>query len=120
DPAAVLDGLGSEWAVEEVTVKPSPVCAALQGPVALMADLVRQHSLSADRIEKVTLTLSPFEATFPGIDNAGPIPTPAAAKMSAQFSLALVTLHGAVTFGDLADCAAPAPNALAKRFGVAA
>jgi hypothetical protein len=54
------------------------------------------------RVEAVRLALSPFEATFPGIDNAGPAyPGPAAAKMSAQFCIGAAFANGRLSLADL-------------------
>jgi len=115
----VAGGFGGKWAVSEVTLKPSPVCAALQGPVTLLASLAARHGIEHDAVEQIVLTLNPFEAGFPGIDNPGPIATPAAAKMSAQFSLGLALRDGHVGFRELAMVEDPVANGLAARVRVA-
>jgi len=115
----VAGALGGTWAVQEVTLKPSPVCAALQGPVTLLASLAAQHGIRHDAVDQMVLTLNPFEAGFTGIDNPGPIATPAAAKMSAQFSLGLALRDGHVGFRELAMVDDPVANSLAARVRVA-
>jgi 2-methylcitrate dehydratase PrpD len=86
--------IGTHWQLDEITVKPFPVCAILQGPVRLLLDLVApDQPPPAD----ITLALSPYEAGYPGIDHAGPFASATATKMSAQFSLALAAIDGRVT-----------------------
>jgi len=88
---------GQEWQLSEVTVKPYPVCAILQGPVGLFLDLVREHGITPEAVAEIAVDLSPYEAAYPGIDFAGPFSSSIATKMSAQFSLALAAIDGRVT-----------------------
>jgi 2-methylcitrate dehydratase PrpD len=101
DVASAPCGTGSEedtgWQFDEVTVKPYPVCAILQGPVAAFLDLVRAHAVVSEDLAEITVALSPYEAAYPGIDCAGPFSSSIATKMSAQFSLALAAVDGRVT-----------------------
>ncbi len=95
-----LEGLGRDWQLREVTVKPYPCCAVLQGPMQVALQLARE--LAGRRVRRSSLALSQFEATFPGIDNAGPhFAGPAATKMSAQFCLAVAMLDGRLALADL-------------------
>lgn len=103
ETADLTTTLGREWQVEAVTLKLFPVCAVLQGPLVLLAELRAQHGLTLDTTRQVRLTLSPFEATYPGIDNPGDITSASAAKMSAQFCIALMLRDGTVTFEALSD-----------------
>lgn len=107
ETGALTGTLGQEWQVEAVTVKLFPVCAVLQGPMVLLAELKAQHGLTLGSTGHVRLTLSPFEATYPGIDNPGDIASASAAKMSAQFCIALLLRDGTITFRALADYDAP-------------
>lgn len=102
----ILEGLGEAWQLLEVTVKPLPVCAILQGPAMLLLDLIRRHAMRPEDIESVTLTLNPYEADYPGVDNVGPFGSATATKLSAQFSLALAAIAGRITpegLGRVAD-----------------
>ena len=98
----VLDSLGEAWQLTEVTVKPHPVCAILQGPVEALLDMMRKRSFSSPSVTGITLELCPFEATYPGVDNPGPFSSAIATKLSAQFCLALVLDEGRVTPAGLA------------------
>ncbi len=94
--------LGESWVFPEITVKPLPVCAILQGPAALLIELVRTHDLRAADIAGIELTLNPYEADYPGIDFGGPFASAIATKLSAQFSLALAVTDGRITPAALA------------------
>ncbi len=112
-----LAGLGEAWQFDEITVKPYPVCAILQGPVRLLLDLLAPDQ---PHPAQITLALSPYEAAYPGIDCAGPFASAIATKMSAQFSLALATIDGRVTPTGLDRVADAGILALAERVQVQA
>lgn len=97
----------ARWATPEVTVKYHPACAVLQGPITLLQQ-IRTDTPVAKDWAKLNLHLSPFEAGYAGIDNAGPITSPTAAKMSAQFCLALTLRDGMVAFEKLQNPHDPA------------
>jgi 2-methylcitrate dehydratase PrpD len=121
EPATeIVAGLGETWQLSEVTVKPWPVCAILQGPVGAMVQLAHMHSLSPAGIKSIAVQLNPFEATYPGVDNPGPFASSTAAKMSAQFALAVATLERRLALDDLARLADPAIADLAARVRVVA
>jgi 2-methylcitrate dehydratase PrpD len=92
-----VEGIGTAWQLLEVTVKPLPVCAILQGPIMLFLDLLRRHAIPADAIESITLTLNPYEADYPGVDNPGPFASATATKLSAQFCLGLAAIERRIT-----------------------
>lgn len=118
-PTEALDGLGTDWQLREVTVKPYPCCAVLQGPVQEMLRLRGQ--IAGSEMKTLHLSLSPFEATFPGIDNAGPaFAGPAATKMSAQFCLGVALLDGRLALADLSRLDDPAIRDIASRINVTA
>jgi 2-methylcitrate dehydratase PrpD len=118
-PTEILQGLGEDWQVGEVTVKAFPCCAVLQGPMGVILDLGKQ--MGGERVERCVLALNPFEATFPGIDNAGPdFASATATKMSAQFCLAVGLLDGRLAFDDLHRVSDPAILPLAARIAVEA
>ncbi len=99
-PVEALAGLGRDWQISEVTVKPFPACAVLQGPLEVALRL--REAAGGARVEAARLALSPFEATFPGIDNPGPAYAgPTAAKMSAQFCLGAAFANGGLSLADL-------------------
>jgi len=99
-------GLGTDWEILAVTLKPFPVCAIHQSPVAMMLELATVHDLRAAQVAEIVLHLSPYEARYPGIDNPGPFADQGATLMSAQYCMALalvdrrVTLEGLLRFDD--------------------
>jgi 2-methylcitrate dehydratase PrpD len=108
------------WQLEEVTLKPYPVCAILQGPVSGLLGLRARHGFQPEDLDRVILELNPAEASYPGVDHAGPFASAIATKMSAQFSLALALKDGRVTLDGLDRVADPAVLALARRVSVRA
>jgi 2-methylcitrate dehydratase PrpD len=98
EPAVeALHGSGEGWQLLEVTVKPLPVCAILQGPCMIFLELMRKHGIRPEDIETITVTLNPYEADYPGVDNPGPFGSAIATKLSAQFSLAIAAIEGRIT-----------------------
>jgi 2-methylcitrate dehydratase PrpD len=98
----IVAGLGESWQLSEVTVKPYPVCAILQGPVGAMIELARGRDLVPEAIKSIVLYLNPFEANYAGVDNSGPFASTTATKMSAQFSLAVAAMERRLALEDLA------------------
>jgi 2-methylcitrate dehydratase PrpD len=117
-PREALEGLGTQWQIAEATVKPYPVCAILQGPVAALLDLARTEEFAPDTVREIAVDLSPYEAGYPGVDNPGPFASAIATKLSAQFSLALAVAAGRVTPEGLLRLEDPAVLSLAERVRV--
>ncbi len=117
-PTEALSGCGEAWQLDEVTVKPFPVCAILQGPVGAFLDL--DLSAPPDAIAHIEVALSPYEAAYPGIDYAGPYASSIATKMSTQFSLALAAIDGRVTLDGLDRVTDPRVLALSEHVRVIA
>ena len=101
-----LAGLGKDWQVIEVTLKPYPVCAVQQTPVAMMIDLATTHDLKPADVQEIVLELNPYEARYPGTDAVGPFTDQGGTLMSGQFCMALAltdrkaTLDGLFRFED--------------------
>ena len=93
--------LGERWRTLDVTYKPFPVCAILQGPVEHAIALAREHDLAPHDIAAVRLHLPPSEAAYPGLDASGPFPDVGATLMSAQFCLAVALSRRAFRGTDL-------------------
>lgn len=89
------------WQIEEVTVKPYPACAILQGPLQVLTELLEDDGLAGSDVEHVALELNPYEAGYPGIDNSGPFASPTATKMSAQFCLGNALARRRLALADL-------------------
>jgi 2-methylcitrate dehydratase PrpD len=115
---AVDTSFTPHWGMRDVTVKPLPVCAILQGPMQATLRMARKRNIDAAEVASVALTLNPFEADYPGIDNPGPFASNTATKMSAQFSLAVALLDRRLTMNDLYRLDEPGINALASKISV--
>jgi 2-methylcitrate dehydratase PrpD len=117
-PAEALAGLGVGWQLEEITVKPLPVCAILQGPAGLFLEMCASRGWRPEAIAAVVVTLNPYEADYPGIDNAGPFASSIATKLSAQFCIGLAAVAGRITPDGLDRVDDPAVLAVAGRVSV--
>jgi 2-methylcitrate dehydratase PrpD len=117
-PREALDRLGEAWQFDEITVKPLPICAILQGPASLFLDILHAQNIGPEQISSVTVALNPYEADYPGIDNPGPFASPIATKLSTQFSIALAAIYGRITPDGLSRLTDPKILALASRVEV--
>jgi len=115
EPPVEAMAVTGQWQLEEITLKPYPVCAILQGPVSALLGMRALHGVQHADVCGVILDLNPAEASYPGVDNPGPFASAIGTKMSAQFSLALALHEGRVTLDGLERVADPAVLALARR-----
>lgn len=120
EPTEALAGGGTCWQLDEVTVKPFPICAILQGPAGVVRDFAASHAIAPDQVAAITVWLNPYEAAFPGVDHGGPFASSIATKMSAQFSLALILIDGRITPPGLDRVTDPRVLALSHRVRVIA
>lgn len=58
DPEAMLHDLGSHWELENITLRPSPAAAYLQGVVTAVQAAVREHSVRPESVEHMRVGLS--------------------------------------------------------------
>src|SRR5690606_11365040 len=63
---SVIDGLGTQWQVNDVTHKAYPCCAILQWPVGVLQQLLSTTKIAPEQIEEVRVVFNPYEADFPG------------------------------------------------------
>lgn len=87
--ATAVRSLGRTWEILEVTLKPYPVCAIQQSPVAMMIELATTHDVKPADVREIVLELNPYEAAYPGTDSVGPFDDHGATLMSGQFCMAL-------------------------------
>jgi 2-methylcitrate dehydratase PrpD len=118
--SALLDGLGSRWRIRDVTYKPYPVCAILQGPVLALSELAARTGLAAEDVRAIRLHLPPAEATYPGTDAKGPFDDVGGSLMSAAFCLSIALLEGTVRAVDLQRYTDRAVASLVERITVVA
>lgn len=98
---AALASLGTHWQVQDVTLKPYPVCAIQQSPVGMMIELATTHDLKPAQVEKIVLELNPYEARYPGTDSVGPFQDQGGTLMSGQFCMALALMDRKATIDGL-------------------
>ena len=95
DPAALVRGLGKEYEILRGGIKRWPVGGPIQGPMHVLRDLIQQHNLSADEVEKVTARLPDKELEI--VNNR---PTP---DICLQHLLAVTLQDGTITFKSAHD-----------------
>lgn len=110
--------LGTHWRSLNVTYKPLPVCAILQGPVVQAIAFANAHGLDGNTLSAVRLRLPPAEAAYPGTDATGPFQGIGATLMSAQFCLAVALTQRKVKGVDLLRLDDPSLAALMQRIQV--
>jgi 2-methylcitrate dehydratase PrpD len=57
DPSEAIEGLGVEYLIERVGIKPHACCRYSQGPIDCVLKIVREHQLKPDDVESVTIGL---------------------------------------------------------------
>ena len=55
DGSKALEGLGSLFYINKVSIKPHACCRYKQGPVDCLLEIVREHSVKPEEVEKVTV-----------------------------------------------------------------
>ena len=109
--------LGLEWSLHRTELKPYPVCAFNQSPVSLA--LALREQAPPDTIERLTVTLDPVAATYPGLANFGPFSTLAGTLLSLPFCVASALVHGCSTLALLTAFDDPRVRELIGRIDIA-
>lgn len=112
DPSLVLEDLGGQSLLERTSVKPHACCRYKHGPIDCVLELVEEHNLTADDIQKVRVGV--LSAGF------GIIAEPAEQKrnpstvvdmqFSMPFGVAVAVLHGQAFFSEYAEGMAARPE----------
>src|SRR5262245_36782422 len=92
-PPAALD-LGGDWEILAAYHKPAPACNYAQTPAQAALAVRSAHAFSARDIEQVVVKSFPEAIAYPGCNHGGPYRTQLQAKMSIQFTVAAVLVHG--------------------------
>lgn len=114
DAEAVLDGLGSRWALLQTAIKPYPVCHFIHG-CAEAALQLREVVGDVARIERIVCEL-PQPTLHIVAEPAAAKVVPRSdyeAKFSAQFVVAACLLRGRFTLAELSDASLADPAILA-------
>jgi 2-methylcitrate dehydratase PrpD len=105
DREALVDRLGNEFELINLSFKPWPACAFAHPYIDAMLNLVSEHRLRADQIERIEVFSGEMnrDLCMP-IDVAkGQVPkTTNDAKRSVPFNVAVAALKGTVAFRDFA------------------
>jgi 2-methylcitrate dehydratase PrpD len=107
--------LGKKWEILNVGFKPYPVCAANQTPVIAILNIVKEHRIDSEEIERIRIRVKPYEFNYPGMNHHGPFSTIGATVMSTPFCLALACVDQEVTFKGMSQFTNPKILDLVKR-----
>jgi 2-methylcitrate dehydratase PrpD len=58
DPAAAVAGLGEEWRLETISLRPWPAASSIQSVITAVFALIERHDLRPDQVERVEVGLS--------------------------------------------------------------
>jgi 2-methylcitrate dehydratase PrpD len=103
----IVAHLGKKWEIMNVGFKPYPICAANQTPVIAILDIVKEHRIDSEEIERIRIRVKPFEFHYPGMNYRGPFSTIGATLMSTPFCLALACVDKNVTFKGISQFTNP-------------
>jgi 2-methylcitrate dehydratase PrpD len=101
DSSAILGGLGTRWAIDEIALKPYPACAFNQASIQQLLALCAAHNIRPGEVDHIVAYLTPEDLRYPGVDNRLPVRTRAAALMCLRTCLAIAMLHGDITLEHL-------------------
>lgn len=101
DADLLLDGLGTTFATTGLTFKKYPSCLCNHAAIEGTLELVSRHGITADKVEQVTVGLTPFMARLVG-GEFEPGETPqATAQFSVQYSVASALLRGRLGLAEI-------------------
>jgi len=86
--------LGGNWEILAAYHKPVPACNYAQTPAQAALAVRRAQAFEARDVESVVVKSFPEAIAYPGCDHSGPYRTQLQAKMSIQFTVAAVLVHG--------------------------
>ncbi len=95
DREALVRGLGKDFEVLRAAIKRWPVGGPIQGPLHVLHELIVQHGITADAVDKVSVRMPDKELE---IVNNRDMP-----DISVQHLLALMLVDGKVTFASAHD-----------------
>lgn len=110
-------GLGEEWEVERVAIKPFPACQLSIACIDAAIGLHREYRLAADQISAVEAVIPPHAVNIVCEPVAAKLRPRSdyAAQFSLQFCIACTLLRGRFGLGELEQIADPAILALAAK-----
>ncbi len=91
DVTAFSAGLGTDWKINRVSLKPYAACRSAHSAVDAVSDILVETGLTAVQIAAIDLRLSPFLMDMCGTAD---LSTLAGAQMSLAYVLAVSCIHG--------------------------
>ena len=88
-PEMLTHQLGERWMIDEITVKPYAACSDIHPMIQATSELVAEHGLTAESIEKIVAYGPTKAVAFNDIDGTESV---MAAQYSAQFNIAAAVL----------------------------
>jgi aconitate decarboxylase len=121
DLQPILDRLGQDWRIAELSHKPFPAGRATHGAIEGVRILQQQHGFKPEDVANITITVPPLTARLidrPDIDH----PLPNYARLCTAFVVAQVLRHGTLDLAHVRDAALDDPEThdLARLVHVAA
>jgi len=117
DEEALLGDLGRRNEIVNNSLKPYPTCKYTHHAIATALELVREHALRPEQVQRVTVATNTMGATQCGFDATGAPKTapstPGAAKFSIPFTVAAAIARRQVTLGEFTEEAIRDPGLLA-------
>ena len=103
-PHLLTEGLGERWMIDEITVKPYAACSDVHAMIQATSELVAEHSVAAEQIDRITVHGPTKAAELNDMDGTRSV---MAAQYSARFNIAAAVLS------DPADPATYHPDRIA-------
>ena len=102
DASKALDGLGELFYITRASIKPHACCRYKQGPIDCVLDIVRQHGLSPQEVEKVTVGVleAGFNVVAAPVDQKSNPQSVVDAQFSMPFGAAVAILYGKATLDE--------------------
>lgn len=106
DASTLLDGLGNNFWIEDLSFKPWPACRGTHAYIEIALDLVREHGLDWRDIDSVTaITGIVQRMLFNPVERKQAPKTVIDAKFSIPFTVAVALVRGDVALGSFDDAA---------------
>ncbi len=97
--ADILAGFGDAYAISRVYFKPIPADACTATPNMLALKMVKDQEIDPEGVDQIEVRIFRLAKDYPGVDYRGPFDSMTRAKMSVQYGVAAVLVHGELNQG---------------------
>jgi len=120
DLDVIVAGLGESWNCRDSAFKPYPVGIVIIGPVEIALDLMAEHGITVDQIEKVEVATYKEAFHFTGEIETTPESSEIECFLSLKFCVAVALMDGEMTWRQRLDkrLRDPATHELAARIHI--